>query len=95
MSWLKEYADAGIPHYWLLELDDPITLTAFSLVDGGYKVVASGSGKVSPFPVVLHLPSPITGWIAALPTSRGRVLRGLLPRRWRCGPRNGRSPWCG
>ncbi|MFI9816414.1 Uma2 family endonuclease [Saccharothrix variisporea] len=59
-----EYADAGIPHYWLLELDDPITLTAFDLVDGSYKVVASGTGKVelpSPFPAVLDLPSVITG----------------------------------
>ncbi|GAA0229770.1 Uma2 family endonuclease [Saccharothrix mutabilis subsp. mutabilis] len=59
-----EYADAGIPHYWLLELDDQVTLTAFDLVGGGYQVVASGTGKVevpSPFPVVLDLPALITG----------------------------------
>lgn len=58
-----EYADAGIPHYWLLELDDPITLTAFDLVDGGYEVVASGTGKVevsSPFPVTFDLPALVT-----------------------------------
>ncbi|NUT97785.1 MAG: Uma2 family endonuclease [Saccharothrix sp.] len=58
-----EYADAGIPHYWLLELDDPITLTAFDLVDGGYKVVASGNGKVevlSPFPVTFDLLALVT-----------------------------------
>ncbi|GAB2986640.1 Uma2 family endonuclease [Saccharothrix stipae] len=53
-----EYADAGIPHYWLLELDDPITLVAFTLVDGEYRHVAGGTGKVevpSPFPVTLDL----------------------------------------
>ncbi|XVV01984.1 hypothetical protein ACQPW3_32055 [Actinosynnema sp. CA-248983] len=57
------HADAGIPHYWLLELDDPITVTAFDLVDGSYKVVAGGTGKVevpSPFPVVLDLPALLT-----------------------------------
>jgi Uma2 family endonuclease len=53
-----EYAEAGIPHYWLVELDEPITLVAFSLVAGTYKEVARGTGKVevvSPFPVVLDL----------------------------------------
>jgi Uma2 family endonuclease len=53
-----EYADVGIPHYWLLELDEPITLTAFTLVDGEYEHVAGGTGKVeilSPFPVTVDL----------------------------------------
>ena len=53
-----EYADAGIPHYWLLELDAPIALMAFTLVDGEYRHVAGGTGKVevlSPFPVTLDL----------------------------------------
>ncbi|RKT56801.1 Uma2 family endonuclease [Saccharothrix australiensis] len=60
---LFEYADAGIPHYWLLDLDDPVTLTAFTLVDGDYEHVAGGTGKVelpSPFPVVLDLPALLT-----------------------------------
>ena len=53
-----EYAEAGIPHYWLVELDEPITLTAFSLVDGEYEQVAGGRGKIeiiSPVPVSLDL----------------------------------------
>ncbi|NUT52656.1 MAG: Uma2 family endonuclease [Saccharothrix sp.] len=53
-----EYADVGIPHYWLVELDEPITLTAFTLVDGSFEKVAEGTGKVevlSPYPVVLDL----------------------------------------
>ncbi|MEV0680530.1 Uma2 family endonuclease [Actinosynnema sp. NPDC050436] len=58
-----EYADAGIPHYWLVELDDPITLTAFTLVDGDCEHVAGGTGEVSvpsPFPVALDLPTLLT-----------------------------------
>jgi Uma2 family endonuclease len=48
---LGQYADAGIAHYWLVDLDPPTTLTAFSLVDGEYEIVAEGTGK-------LHLLSP-------------------------------------
>ncbi|PSL57941.1 Uma2 family endonuclease [Saccharothrix carnea] len=53
-----EYAAAGIPHYWLVEIDDPVTLTAFTLVDGYYERVGGGTGKVeipNPFPVVFEL----------------------------------------
>ncbi|GAA1341548.1 Uma2 family endonuclease [Saccharothrix algeriensis] len=60
---LFEYADAGIPHYWLLDLDDPISLTAFTLVDGDYEHVAGGTGKVelpSPFPVAFDLQALLT-----------------------------------
>ena len=42
------------------ELDEPITLVAFTLVDGEYRHVAGGTGKVevpSPFPVTLDLDS--------------------------------------
>ncbi|GAA2661442.1 MULTISPECIES: Uma2 family endonuclease [Actinosynnema] len=55
---LAEYRDAGIPDYWIIELDDPVSLTAFTLVDGEYRRVASGSGEVelaSPFPLVVDL----------------------------------------
>jgi Uma2 family endonuclease len=37
----SEYADAGIPHYWVVDLDEPASLTAhhlageFGYVDGG------------------------------------------------------------
>ncbi len=36
-----EYADAGIPHYWIIDLDEPVSLIAchlageFGHVDGG------------------------------------------------------------
>ncbi|MGH3902748.1 MAG: Uma2 family endonuclease [Pseudonocardiaceae bacterium] len=36
-----EYADAGIPHYWLVDLDEPVTLTAYTLVDRNYEHVAA------------------------------------------------------
>jgi Uma2 family endonuclease len=39
-----EYAEAGIPHYWLVDIEPPITLTAHLLVDGAYEVVAEGTG---------------------------------------------------
>ncbi|MEU4739635.1 Uma2 family endonuclease [Actinosynnema sp. NPDC023658] len=53
-----EYATVGIPHYWLVELDEPITLTAFSLVAGRYKEIARGTVEVrvpSPFPITVDL----------------------------------------
>ncbi|MBW4720032.1 Uma2 family endonuclease [Saccharothrix obliqua] len=49
----------GIPHFWLVELDPPATLTAFTLVDGDYEHVAGGTGLVdvlSPFPATVDLP---------------------------------------
>jgi Uma2 family endonuclease len=55
---LTEYADAGIPHYWLVELEKPTTLTAYFLVDGDYEHVAGGTGLISilePAPVKLDL----------------------------------------
>ena len=53
-----EYAEAGIRHYWLVDLDPPVTLTAHLLVDGAYEVVAEGSGTLDlsgPAPVRLDL----------------------------------------
>ncbi|WP_367136909.1 Uma2 family endonuclease [Saccharothrix sp. HUAS TT1] len=53
-----EYAKAGIPHYWLVELDEPITLTAFDLVAGGYEEIARGTVRVevpTPFPITVDL----------------------------------------
>ena len=41
-----QYAKAGIAHYWLIELDEPATLVAFELVDGVYKPVEDGTGKI-------------------------------------------------
>ena len=41
---LYEYADAGIPAYWLLDLSGVPTLTAHTLVDGAYELTRRGSG---------------------------------------------------
>lgn len=58
-----EYAEAGIPHYWLVDLDPPITLTAHLLVDGAYEVVAEGTG-----PLELTAPAAIRLDVAGLVT---------------------------
>jgi Uma2 family endonuclease len=42
----SEYADAGVPQYWIVDLESPITLTAYLLVDGEYEVVAEGTGPM-------------------------------------------------
>jgi Uma2 family endonuclease len=36
---LDEYANAGIPHYWIVDLDEPATLTAYILVDRDYEII--------------------------------------------------------
>jgi Uma2 family endonuclease len=54
-----DYADAGIPHYWIVDLDDPISLVACHLggelgyVDGG--AVTGAFATTEPFPVRLDL----------------------------------------
>lgn len=53
-----EYAEAGIAHYWIIELDEPASLAAFELVDGVYKLVEEGSGVVEltvPVPLKIDL----------------------------------------
>jgi len=60
-----EYADAGIPHYWLLQLDPVPVLTAYLLVDGEYEVVAQGSGELE-----LSAPAPVRLDVASLVTRR-------------------------
>ncbi len=49
-----EYADAGIPHYWLVELDPVVTLTAHTLIAGDYEHTGGGTGLIS-------IPAPVTG----------------------------------
>ena len=54
-----EYADAGIPHYWILDLDPPVSLLdchlaeEFGYQDGGS--VAGVFATTEPFPVRLEL----------------------------------------
>ena len=54
-----EYADAGIPHYWIVDLDEPVSLLAchlageFGYVDGG---AVTGVFRASePFPLEVDL----------------------------------------
>lgn len=54
-----EYADAGIPHYWIVDLDRPVSLVACRLAgEFGYQDSAETSGvftATEPFDVRLHL----------------------------------------
>lgn len=43
----SEYAEAGIPHYWIIDLDPSTTLTAYLLVDGEYELAAEATGSVT------------------------------------------------
>ena len=56
-----EYAQAGIPNYWLLDIDHPVTLAACRLVDGQYQIVGQGSETL-----VLSEPAPVTVDVAGL-----------------------------
>jgi Uma2 family endonuclease len=44
---LAEYARAGIPHYWVIDLQEPATLLANNLVGGRYEIAAKATGKVT------------------------------------------------
>jgi Uma2 family endonuclease len=55
---LKEYADAGIGHYWIIDLDPPVSLTGYLLVDGSYEVMIESAGVAevrSPAPLRIDL----------------------------------------
>ncbi|MEU2092426.1 Uma2 family endonuclease [Nocardia beijingensis] len=41
-----EYATAGIRHYWLVDFD-PLSLSAYHLIDGRYELVAQGHEAVT------------------------------------------------
>jgi Uma2 family endonuclease len=60
-----EYADAGIEHYWIVDLTEPVDLIAYRLIDGDYESVASGSGVV-----VVESPARLTVDLPALVASR-------------------------
>jgi Uma2 family endonuclease len=55
----SEYADAGIPQYWVVDLANPTVLTAYVLVDGDYDLAGEHRGQVttevSGVPVTLDL----------------------------------------
>lgn len=54
-----EYAEAGIPRYWLIDLISPISLTAFTLVDDAYEVdgefTSTADLRVDGSPVTIDL----------------------------------------
>ncbi len=54
-----EYAEAGIPRYWILDVDGPVTLLAYALGDGAYEVTGEHLGTatldVAGHPVELDL----------------------------------------
>lgn len=42
-----EYAAAGIPHYWVIDLTDPASITTHALVEGRYEVTEKATGPVT------------------------------------------------
>ena len=42
-----EYAEAGIPQYWIVDLGAPTTLLAYVLVDGHYELSAEHTGAIT------------------------------------------------
>ena len=54
-----EYADAGIPHYWIVDIEDPVSLVACHLAgELGYQDAPAARSVFTaeePFPVKLDL----------------------------------------
>jgi Uma2 family endonuclease len=43
----SEYAEAGIPQYWMVDVDEPASLLAHVLVDGAYELSGYHAGTAS------------------------------------------------
>jgi Uma2 family endonuclease len=56
-----EYGRSGIPNYWILDLDGPVTMTAYELVGADYKIVGKSSRTIA-----LTEPAPVTVDVAGL-----------------------------
>jgi Uma2 family endonuclease len=70
-----QYAEAGIAHYWIIDLDPPVSLTGYLLVDGDYEVTVDGTGVVdvtSPAPLHIELDTLIPLPLSPDPTSLAR-----------------------
>nr|CTQ92336.1 protein of unknown function DUF820 [Kibdelosporangium sp. MJ126-NF4] len=55
---LNEYAEAGIPDYWIIDLDAPVSITAFQLIDGDYELNAETDDVLSvttPVPLTVNM----------------------------------------
>ena len=60
---MSEYAEAGIPHYWLVDLPPRLQLTAYTLVSGRYEQRSTGTDLIDidlPHPVHLDLKALLT-----------------------------------
>jgi Uma2 family endonuclease len=58
-----EYAEAGIPHYWVIDLEPPATLTAFTLIGDHYQESQTVTNEfviLDPFPLRIDLPALTT-----------------------------------
>jgi Uma2 family endonuclease len=42
-----EYAEAGVPHYWIVDLGSPTTLLAYTVVNGHYELSGEHAGVVT------------------------------------------------
>ncbi|MBB4687026.1 Uma2 family endonuclease [Amycolatopsis jiangsuensis] len=43
----REYAAAGIEHYWIIDLEQPVSLRAYRLVEGGYADFGEHTGSAA------------------------------------------------
>ncbi len=43
----SEYAEVGIEHYWIVDLEEPASMTTYRLIDGEYENFGEHTGKVS------------------------------------------------
>lgn len=53
-----EYADAGIPHYWIVDITEPVSLVACHQAGSGYEDASAVTGTFTtdvPFPVKIDL----------------------------------------
>ncbi len=54
----SEYADAGIAHYWIVDLDDQATITTLTLTPDSYNGDQHAAGSLTvgvPFPITVTL----------------------------------------
>lgn len=58
-----EYADAGIPHYWVIDPNPPVTATVYHLIDGAYEESQRAEG-----PFMVSEPCPLTADLDGLGT---------------------------